>query len=80
MESSEEQLGARLRENLLSAQAEVARARGRKGGRPKVIDKKKIELAFSLYDEKKHAIEEICEIQGISKSTLYSFLRGRCKV
>lgn len=52
----------------------AARARGRKGGRPKVLDKTKVELAYRLYDEKKHTINEICRILGISKPTLYTYL------
>ena len=56
---------------------EAARARGRKGGRPKVLDEKKTALAYQLYDEKKHSIQEICEILGISRSTLYAYLEQR---
>jgi DNA invertase Pin-like site-specific DNA recombinase len=55
----------------------AARARGRKGGRPKVLDKTKIELVCKLYEEKKHTIKEICRILGISKPTLYSYLNQR---
>jgi DNA invertase Pin-like site-specific DNA recombinase len=56
---------------------EAARARGRKGGRPKALDGKKVELAYQLYDAKKHTIKEICQILGISKPTLYSYLEQR---
>lgn len=55
----------------------AARARGRVGGRPKVLDKKKQAWLYRLYDEKKHSIQEICELLGISKSTLYTYLRRR---
>ena len=55
----------------------AARARGRKGGRPRALDRKRIELAYKLYDEKKHTIAEICEILGISKPTLYAYLGQR---
>ena len=54
---------------------EAARARGRKGGRPKALNTKKIELLYELYDSKKHTVKEICEMMGISKPTLYSYLR-----
>ena len=57
----------------------AARARGRKGGRPKALDSKKIRLAYELYDEKKYTIREICQILGISKPTLYVYLRQRTK-
>ena len=56
---------------------QAARARGRKGGRPKSLDDKKIELLYKLYDEREHTAKEICGILGISKSTLYSYLRQR---
>ena len=56
---------------------QAARARGRKGGRPKALDAKKSELLYQLYDEKKHAIGELCNIMGISKSTLYAYLDQR---
>ena len=55
----------------------AARARGRKGGRPRALDSKKIELLYRLYDEKKCTIKEICQILGISKPTLYAYLQRR---
>jgi len=55
----------------------AARARGRIGGRPKLLNAKKKEWLYRLYDEKKHSIQEICSLVGVSKSTLYAYLRGR---
>lgn len=55
---------------------EAARARGRKGGRPKVLDANKREVALTLYHAKKHTVIEICRMMGISKPTLYSYLRN----
>ena len=52
----------------------AARARGRKGGRPMFLDARKREVAIQLYNEKKHTIKEICQIMGISKPTLYSYI------
>ena len=52
----------------------AARARGRKGGRPMFLDSRKREVAIKLYNEKKHTIKEICQIMGISKPTLYSYI------
>jgi len=52
----------------------AARARGRMGGRPKSLDPTKQELTLRLYRERKHTIEEICRMMGISKSTLYNYL------
>ena len=57
----------------------AARARGRKGGRPKALNEKKQELLYRLYDEKKHSIDEICDLVGVSRTTLYSYLKSRAK-
>ncbi len=57
----------------------AARARGRYGGRPRALDAKKTELAYRLYDEKKHPIKDICAMLGISKPTLYAYLARRQK-
>ena len=56
---------------------QAARARGRKGGRPKALDKKKTQLLYKLYDEKQHAISELCDMLGISKTALYGYLKRR---
>ena len=55
---------------------EAARARGRKGGRPKAASGK-IETALKMYDSKLHTIAEITAATGISRSTLYRALDGR---
>lgn len=52
----------------------AARARGRQGGRPKRLSPNKRELALRLHQERRHSIAEICQIMGISKSTLYNYL------
>lgn len=52
----------------------AARARGRQGGRPKLLEPNKQALALRLYHERKHSIAEICTMMGISKSTLYNYL------
>lgn len=59
---------------------QAARARGRKGGRPKGLSKKaqdKARLAESLYKERERSIAEICNHLHISKPTLYKYLRER---
>ena len=53
----------------------AARARGRKGGRPKKLDEKKRKAVIQLYKERKQSIDEICRIMEISKPTLYSYVR-----
>lgn len=55
----------------------AARARGRKGGRPKTLDTEKRDLLYRLYDERRYTIKEICRILGISKPTLYTYLQQR---
>lgn len=55
----------RTREGLRSA-----RARGRKGGRPRV-DPGRIQKAVKLYHTKQYSIKEIEELTGVKKSTLY---------
>ena len=45
----------------------AARARGRKGGRPKAVDKKKTQLLYQLYDERKRTVQEICDVLDISR-------------
>ncbi len=52
----------------------AARARGRLGGRPKLLSPEKRRLAVQLYRAKEHSIAEICRLMGISKPTLYSYL------
>lgn len=52
----------------------AARARGRKGGRKKVLDRKKRSHAVQLYHSRKHTIPEICNLMGISRATLYAYV------
>ena len=52
----------------------AARARGRKGGRPKTLEPAKRQLAVKLYDERQYTISEICRMMGISKPTLYNYI------
>jgi DNA invertase Pin-like site-specific DNA recombinase len=53
----------------------AARARGRKGGRPKRLNDKRRKLAVQLYRDHKHSVDEVCQMMGISKPTLYSYVR-----
>jgi len=56
-----------------NAGLQAARVRGRKGGRPKALDADKRSLAVRPYDERKHSIDQICNMVGISKLTLYKY-------
>ena len=53
----------------------AARARGRKGGRPKGVDEKKRKAALALKRDPHYSIREICEIVGISRNTYYKYTR-----
>src|SRR5690625_6948054 len=55
----------RTKEGLKSA-----RARGRKGGRPRV-GTKDITKAINLYNTEEYSVKEIVEMTGISRATLY---------
>jgi DNA invertase Pin-like site-specific DNA recombinase len=57
---------------------EAARARGRKGGRPK-SDESKVSTALKMYDSKLHSIDEITKATGISRATLYRAIDKRKK-
>lgn len=52
----------------------AARARGRKGGRPKA-DPKAIQQALALYRTKEIPVADIVKTTGISKATLYSYIK-----
>ena len=53
---------------------QAARARGKKGGRPKKLTVDKANLAIKLYRIKEHSIKGICELIGVSKPTLYKYM------
>jgi DNA invertase Pin-like site-specific DNA recombinase len=58
----------------------AARARGRKGGRPKGLPPQAERTAYAaetLYREQRLSVREIAEELGIAKSTLYEYLRRR---
>ena len=58
----------------------AARARGRKGGRPKGLSKEakqKAMAAETLYREGELSVQAICDQLGITKPTLYAYLRHR---
>ena len=58
----------------------AARARGRKGGRPRGLSKQAEATAMAaetLYREGRLSIQAICDQLGISKPTLYAYLKHR---
>ena len=58
-----------------NAGVSAARARGRKGGRPKLNSlSRKVSMATKLYRDKTNSIREICKLLNISRSTLYRYV------
>ena len=54
----------------------AARARGRAGGRPAALDPAKRALAVQLYEARTLSVAQICATLGISKPTLYAYVRA----
>ncbi len=69
---------AEFERNLISERTQAglnaARARGRKGGRKKVLTYKRRAHAVELYRSRKHTVAEVCNLMGISRATLYAYV------
>lgn len=63
-----------IRERTLAG-LHAARARGRQGGRPKMMDDKKIGMVRALMENPNHSIRDICDMVGVSRATLYRHLK-----
>jgi len=63
-----------IRERTKAGMA-AAKTRGRIGGRPRIMDVKKIAYARVLMDSEESTVDEICEELGISRATLYRYLK-----
>ena len=55
---------------------EAARARGKVGGRPKALSQSKAELARRMYADKNNSVSEICKTLGITRMTLWRYVRA----
>jgi DNA invertase Pin-like site-specific DNA recombinase len=54
----------------------AARARGRVGGRPRKLKTNgKVALARQMFTDQSHSIPEICAALGISRATLYRYIK-----
>jgi DNA invertase Pin-like site-specific DNA recombinase len=54
----------------------AARARGREGGRPRKLKTSgKVALAGRMFADQSHSIPEICAALGISRATLYHYVK-----
>jgi DNA invertase Pin-like site-specific DNA recombinase len=56
----------------------AARARGKRGGRPKspISDEKKFQIAKKMYADKENSIKDILSSLGIKRSTFYKYMKG----
>jgi DNA invertase Pin-like site-specific DNA recombinase len=63
-----------IRERTLAGLA-AARARGRKGGRPRKLDARKIATARRMLEDPNQTVTEVAEILGVARSTLYRALK-----
>ncbi len=52
----------------------AARARGRMGGRPSLLDDRQIKRMLEMYEEQKNTVSEICKIYEISRPSFYNYL------
>ena len=52
----------------------AARARGRMGGRPSLLDERQIKRMIEMYEEQKNTVAEICKIYEISRPSFYNYL------
>ncbi len=70
---------AEFERNLIRERAQAGliavRARGKRGGRPKAVGGKKVAMAQELYNNKQNAIADICKTLGISRATLYRYIK-----
>ena len=55
----------------------AARARGRKGGRPRssLNEDRKLQMARQMYEKKSIPVKDICKALGIPRSTFYKYVR-----
>jgi DNA invertase Pin-like site-specific DNA recombinase len=54
----------------------AARTRGRIGGRPRKLKTNgKVALARQMFADQNHSIPEICAVLGISRATLYRYVK-----
>lgn len=55
----------------------AARARGRTGGRPRLMTRAKLRTAMAAMADQSHAATDVAEQLGISTSTLYAYIDGK---
>ena len=55
----------------------AARARGRVGGRPRVMDERKLAMARSMLADPDQQVKDVAEVLGVSRATLYRVLKEK---
>ena len=55
----------------------AARARGRCGGRPRLLTVQQIQRAKELYQEGNSTVTEICKVYNISAKSFYNYLKKK---
>jgi len=63
-----------IRERTKAGMA-AAKTRGRVGGRPRKMNQKKINYARALLESEENTVDDICEELGVSRATLYRYLK-----
>ncbi len=58
-----------------NAGLQAARERGKRGGRPKALTPKKIEMLHALYADKSNSVGDICKTFNISRKTFYRYIK-----
>jgi len=53
----------------------AARARGRSGGRPRVMSEDQVATARQMYESKDFTIDAIARVLGVSRASIYRYLR-----
>jgi DNA invertase Pin-like site-specific DNA recombinase len=64
-----------IRERTMAGLA-AARARGKVGGRPRLMTRAKLRAAMAMMEDRANAAGEVAEQLGISLSTLYAYVNG----
>ena len=57
----------------------AARARGRAGGRPRVMTKQKVKAAMALMADRDNAARDVAHQLGVSLSTLYAYVDAKAE-
>lgn len=73
--SSMAQFERRLIQERTNAGLAAARARGRRGGRPKLdVEGTKVQAAKRMHKDNSMSVKDVCTILGISRTTFYRYI------